>query len=529
MANDVTSKVILGLDPSEFRRGIQQVDAKLKETTKLFNNLGQVIGASFAVAAIQQFASESIALAREAEGVRTAFNNLNSPQVLDNLRAAVKGTVSDLELMKSANQAAAIGIEMNDLAKVMQYVSKYARATGQDMNQLMSDATLELVRQTGLRLDQLGISLVDVRERMKQTGDFTAAVLQEMAENSAKLGDAGETAAEQLDRLNATIDNQKTALGSRLLPAYSWFLGQLQEILDIGPKVSDALAEVTGAVMRVPIAALGGLDQAAGGGMQGEQNFLMGRQNALAAALAAGNGPKAFSTGEPKKLVETLALLRGQLQDYVAQLEQAEIGSAAFTTAKIKVDELTDRIKKLTAPAKEAFSPPTTAKINLAAKAIGSYGTVTLRAAEVMKASTIPAMKEMGVTAEQVRASMERYTTEMTILNQIGSEFGNIFISSFNAAMQNGTSFFEEMRNALKNYITQMAVAVGVTAALAALISGLSGGTTTFAKAFKGLAGGTGIGNIFGEGGIIELFTTLKGFDLQANTNRVNGVLNLTR
>jgi hypothetical protein len=45
MANDVTSKVLLGLDAKEFRRGIQQVDAKLKETSKLFGNLGQAIGA----------------------------------------------------------------------------------------------------------------------------------------------------------------------------------------------------------------------------------------------------------------------------------------------------------------------------------------------------------------------------------------------------------------------------------------------------------------------------------------------------
>ena len=519
MANDVTSKVILGLDPSEFRRGIQQVDAKLKETTKLFNNLGQVIGASFAVAAIQQFASESIALARQAEGVRAAFYNLNNPQVLDNLRAAVKGTVSDLELMKSANQAAAIGIEMNDLAKVMQYVSKYARATGQDMNQLMSDATLELVRQTGLRLDQLGISLVDVRERMKETGDFTAAVLQEMAENSDKLGDAGETAAEKLDRLTATIENQKTALGTRLLPVYSWFLGQLEEILNIGPKITDAMADITGAVMRVPVAALGGLDQAAGGGMQGEQNFLMGRQNALAAALAAGNGPKAYNTSGPKKLVETLALLRGQLQDYNTQLEQAEIGSKAFSTAKVKVDELTDRIKKLTAPAKEVFSPPTLEKITLAKKEMGSFGTVSLRAGEVLRSSTIPSMQDTGQAANAIVTSLERYNAEMALLNQVGAEFGYIFTSSFNAAMVNGTSFFDEMKNALKAYIQQMLVAVGVTAALAAIMSALVP-NMTFGKAFKGLAGSTGLGSLFGEGGILELVGTIKGFDIDLAQKR---------
>jgi hypothetical protein len=45
---DVTSKVLLGLDAAEFRRGIQQVDAQLKQTSKSFANLGAMIGASFA-------------------------------------------------------------------------------------------------------------------------------------------------------------------------------------------------------------------------------------------------------------------------------------------------------------------------------------------------------------------------------------------------------------------------------------------------------------------------------------------------
>lgn len=527
MANDVTSKVILGLDPSEFRRGIQQVDAKLKETSKLFSNLGQVIGASFAVAAIQNFASESIRLAREAEGVRNAFLQLNNPQVLDNLRAAVKGTVSDLELMKSANQAKSIGIDMQDLGKVMQYVSRYARATGQDMNQLMSDATLELVRQTGLRLDQLGISLVEVRKRMKETGDFTSAVLAEMAEKSEALGDQGETAAEKLDRLTATIDNQKTALGGKLLPIYSWFLEQLQQILELGPRVGDALAEITGAVMRVPVVLLGGLDQAAGQGMQGEKDFLMGRQNALAAALAGGNGPKAFSAEAPKKVVETLALLRGQLADYNTQLEQAQIGSQAFASAKANVEQLTARIKELTAPAKEVFKVPTDEAIKLQTKGLTPVTNGLVYQNMVLRSSVIPAYDDFTKMIQGAKDQLELLALESQLATQIGAQFGNVLTGAFNAALANGTSFFEEMRNALKAYITQMAVAVGVTAALALAIKAVRGGS--FTDIFKAVSGGTGLGGIFGEGGIVELIASIKGFDLQANSNRVNGVLNLTR
>jgi len=510
MANDVTSKVILGLDPSEFRRGIQQVDAKLKETSRLFSNLGQVIGASFAVAAIQNFASESIRLAREAEGVRNAFLQLNNPQVLDNLRAAVKGTVSDLELMKSANQAKSIGIDMQDLGKVMQYVSKYARATGQDMNQLMSDATLELVRQTGLRLDQLGISLVEVRKRMKETGDFTSAVLAEMAEKSAALGDQGETAAEKLDRLTATIENQKTELGGKLLPIYSWFLEQLQQILELGPRVGDALAEITGAVMRVPVALLGGLDQAAGQGMQGEKDFLMGRQNALAAALAAGQGPK--------KVVETLALLRGQLQDYVAQLEQAEIGSKAFSIAKQKVEELTTRIKELTTPLKEVFVVPTAEAIKLADKGLAYINNELTYQDRILRSGLIPAYDEMALMIKGAKRQLEDHAQTMEAAALVGAQFGHILTSAFTASMNTGEDFFQSMRRAIIEYTKQIAVALAVTTALAAIFSAVTG--KSFVTAFKGVAKGTGLGAFFGEGGLFEMNATVKGADLKLGTDR---------
>jgi hypothetical protein len=112
----------------------------------------------------------------------------------------------------------------------------------------------------------------------------------------------------------------------------------------------------------------------------------------------------------------------------------------------------------------------------------------------------------------------------MELLGRLGAEFGVIFTSSFNAAMVNGTSFFEEMGNSIKNYVKQMLVALAVTAALALVISSIMP-KISFGKAFKGLSSGTGLGSIFGEGGIVELVASLKGFDLSANSGRVNKAL----
>ena len=130
--SDVRSKVILGIDVNEFRRGITQVDSSIKGISKQFQNLGGIIGASFAVSQIQQFASECIDLAVEAEGVERAFAKIGTQDTLLTLRNAVKGTISDLELMKKANQAASVGIGMETFATTMQDGQKDARATGEE-------------------------------------------------------------------------------------------------------------------------------------------------------------------------------------------------------------------------------------------------------------------------------------------------------------------------------------------------------------------------------------------------------------
>jgi hypothetical protein len=548
MANDVTSKVILGLDPSEFRRGIQQVDAKLKETSKLFSNLGQVIGASFAVASIQQFVSESIILARQAEGVKNAFDALNSPQILDNLRAAVRGTVSDLELMKSANQAAAIGIEMNDLAKVMAYVSKYARATGQDMQTLMSDATLELVRQTGLRLDQLGISLVNVRERMKKTGDFTKAVLAEMAENTKKFGDETETAAEKLDRLTATIENQKTALGTKLLPVYSWFLGQFEQILNIVPLAEDALADFLSTAAKVPMSLLGGVDQANGQAMAGEQAFLANRQKALAAALAGGQGPTTFGTQPAKGPVQTLELLRGQLADYTAQLEKAEIGSKAFVTAQAKVRELTDEIARLTGKTKEynfEVQKQDYVIVGKRLRELGNSGTqvfegLTVKANGFMEAiskmpdiiqkQVIPSIEKMQFAYNELNSSSDagtRHRQETQDLKnaeemynryaEMVSGAAGVMIDSWGQAKEAGLDYFEVMAANLKSYLEQISKVILQTFVLSAVSSALTG--NPFASTFvQNMARGN-----------FNFTGTVSGFDLLLNQNRNERLRNNTR
>ena len=492
MANDVTSKVIFGLDPSEFRRGIQQVDAKLKQTSDLFNNLGKAIGATFAVGIIQNFAKEAMVLGDQLTKVSQGFDRFGGEANLEQLRQSTRGLVSDLELMKSTTKAGTFGIGIGEMGQLLNFATRRAQETGQEVDYLVNSIVTGIGRKSPLILDNLGISAVQLREKLNgvsveaaSIGEVSRAVGQIASEQLRLMGESADTAADKLQRVNTIWANFKAETGqfiSRTGLAIAEIFGQLVT----GQSLIGALTPSTSVGASEP------------------------NRPAGPASLNFGN----FSE-------QTLANMRAQLAAFNAELENVAIGSARFKELRTQIDALESSIKKLTEP---VFSPPTLEKITLAKSEMGSFGTVSLRAGEVLRSSTIPSMQDTGQAARDIVTSLERYNAEMALLNQVGAEFGYIFTSSFNAAMVNGTSFFEEMKNALKAYITQMLVAVGVTAALAAIMSALVP-NMTFGKAFKGLAGSTGLGSIFGEGGIIELVGTLKGFDLQMTSNRTNNFL----
>ena len=83
--------------------------------TNVFKNVGKAIAGAFAVREIANFAAEAVKLAGVAEGVKDAFDKLNKPNLLNELRAATKGTVSDLQLMQNAVKANNFQIPLDQL------------------------------------------------------------------------------------------------------------------------------------------------------------------------------------------------------------------------------------------------------------------------------------------------------------------------------------------------------------------------------------------------------------------------------
>ena len=210
----------IGADLKQFRSAMGNIDHSLKRLSGGFGALGGVIGASFAVDAIRQFVSESVNLAAQAEGVKAAFDRMNNPQLLDNLRKATAGTVDDLKLMQTAVQAKNFRIPMDVLAKGLEFAQRRAQETGQSVDYMVDSFVTGLGRESVKILDNLGISTIELNAKTKELGSMSAAVGAIMDSEMARAGDRVETVSMKIEQQRAAVTNLKTEVGEKLAPIY---------------------------------------------------------------------------------------------------------------------------------------------------------------------------------------------------------------------------------------------------------------------------------------------------------------------
>lgn len=166
---------------------------------------------------------QSIELARQGEGIRLAFNRLNQPGLLNNLKEATHGTVSELELMKAAIKFDNFKLPLEDLGTYLAFAQQKAQDTGDSVDNMVTSIVNGLGRQSVQILDNLGISASEIRDRMKEGGDMTQVVAQIIREEMTKAGDYVETAATRAARAAAEATDKMEALGREAMPvAEEW-------------------------------------------------------------------------------------------------------------------------------------------------------------------------------------------------------------------------------------------------------------------------------------------------------------------
>lgn len=171
-----------------------------------------------ALARMKEIAAEGIQMAEAADGVKRAFDRMDDGTILDNLRKATKGTVTDLDLMKAAVKAKDFRIPLEDLGKYLQFAQLKAQQTGQSVDYMTESIVTGLGRKSPLILDNLGLSAAEINEQVSKTGDFMSAVATIVDKQLAAAGENYVSAADRAQAASVRFKNAQLELGQTLLP-----------------------------------------------------------------------------------------------------------------------------------------------------------------------------------------------------------------------------------------------------------------------------------------------------------------------
>ena len=170
------------------------------------------------ISGMKDLVAEGVNMAAAADGVTRAFEALDRPDLLDNLRKATKGTVNDLELMKAANMAKDFRIPLEDLGKYLEFAQLKAQQTGQSVEYMTNSIVTGLGRKSVLILDNLGLSAAEINEQMAKTGDFMSAVASIVDKQLAEAGGSYISEADKMAQRTVKLQNAQMKLGETLLP-----------------------------------------------------------------------------------------------------------------------------------------------------------------------------------------------------------------------------------------------------------------------------------------------------------------------
>lgn len=191
----------------------------MKKTSADVNNLSKEFGGLYtsvktfiAAGLVRELLDASLGAAKlsgQIEGVALAFNKLpNSTLLLNDLRKATRGTVTDLQLMQRALSASNFRIPLEKLGTLLEFAAVKAQQTGQEINHLVDFIVSGIGYRQIKRLDDLGFTANRMKEALggvslqaATMGQVMDAVTTLMNEDLQKTGGYAETAATAVGKL----------------------------------------------------------------------------------------------------------------------------------------------------------------------------------------------------------------------------------------------------------------------------------------------------------------------------------------
>ena len=206
--------------------------------TDNLKNIAGAVGIAFGTQQLIAFSKEAVQLAGKMEGVKAAFDRLNRPNLLANLRKATRGTVTDLVLMQQAVRAQNFQVPLEKLASFFEFATKRSIETGESVDYLVNSIIDGIGRKSTLVLDNLGISATQLQAEMKRTGDFGEAAANIISQSLAETGEVIDTTTIRMAQLNVELENAKTSFGEALITLGLGLAESLNIIEDVNETLS---------------------------------------------------------------------------------------------------------------------------------------------------------------------------------------------------------------------------------------------------------------------------------------------------
>ena len=229
--------------------GQQKLNDTNKKGSKGFRIMGGSIATArsamllyaFSVGAVVKVMTSLVRESGRFEAVSSGFANLGqqagfTSESMNDLRDATKNTVSDMELMKQANNALILGVSKNsdEMSNLFNAATRLGAALGRDTLSSVESLVTGIGRQSRLMLDNLGI-IVKSEEAYQRYANrigistdkltnhqkklaFTEEAMTKISEAVDRLGVDFLTNEQKISKATASLDNLRVLLGAKLAP-----------------------------------------------------------------------------------------------------------------------------------------------------------------------------------------------------------------------------------------------------------------------------------------------------------------------
>ena len=413
MAHDGKVTLSTALDNSGFAKGIRKIEGSLGGLKNVTKSLGAAIATAFSVAAVVNFAKESVKAANQLSDALTGLRSILDGQgrsFSDAQKFLEEYTADGLVPMTNAITAyknlASRGYDDSQIRKVMQALkdaSAFGRQASYSMGEAVESATEGLKNENSILVDNAGVtknvakmweeyaaSIGTTANNLTQQQKIQAEVNGILEESKYQAGDAAKVAGTlsgQLSQLSVNFNNLKVAVGNALNPILRSLLPSINAAVSAMTRLANAVASVTAALFGSSVNVTA---EAAQGIADGYGSAAESAGNLAKSTEAAGKAAKKYLAGfdEITKIGDSSGGSGGGSGGAAAAASPISAATAVTANGEVndqispKIQRVVDKIRELIGPLREINFAPARAAFGELGESIEDLGITILDALE---------------------------------------------------------------------------------------------------------------------------------------------------